>query len=80
MYLLLDFQQGKGDVGGMDATPFFVLVGAVSAANILSFGLIWSLAQIIRKEREGGEAPILNLIIILFCLFFIGGGIYLATA
>lgn len=64
----------------MDATPFFVMLGAVAAANLLSFGLVWSLFQISKAEKDGGNAKPMHLIVILFCLFFILGGIYLGSA
>ena len=63
----------------MVATSFLVTMGAVMSANILSFGFIWSLYKIHQSEKKGGEAPILFLVIMLVCLVFMGGGIYLSA-
>jgi len=65
----------------MDATPFFVVMSAVAAANILSFGFVWALYQVSKRERDGGQAGPAHLLILTFCLLFIAGGVYLgATA
>lgn len=63
----------------MDATPFFVVMSAVAAANILSFGMIWSLFQMVKDESKGGEARTFHLIVVAVTGFFIAGGIYLAS-
>ena len=63
----------------MDATPFFSVMAAVAAGNILGFGFLWAIAQIIKEDREGKEERIFPLVVIAFTGFFIAGGIYLAA-
>ena len=64
----------------MDATPFFAIMAAVAAGNILSFGMLWSLFQMVKDEKNGGEARVFHLVVVAFTGFFIAGGIYLASA
>jgi hypothetical protein len=63
----------------MDATPFFVMMSAVAAANVLSFGLIWAVVQIVKEDKERKEERVFPLVVIAFTGFFIAGGIYLAA-
>ena len=54
-------------------------MAAVAAGNILGFGFLWAIAQIIKEDREGKEERIFPLVVIAFTGFFIAGGIYLAA-
>ena len=62
----------------MDPITFPVMAAAIAAGNLFSFGIVWAVFQIAKSEKTGGEARTPHLVVLLFCLFFVGGGVYLA--
>ena len=65
----------------MDTDPLFpVIFFGVMAANILSFGTIYSIMAIIRDESEGKEARTTHVFLLfVYCVFFVLGGLIVAA-